>query len=277
MFSNISMLYLSEIWIYPIKSITGIQLQEANVMPRGFEFDRRWMIVDASNTFLSQRTYPELALLDLKITDTSLQIIKRSNPEDKIETPLNPPLLHEIEVNIWSDKVLAWTVDPAADAWLSEFLNQPVKLVYMGDQAERQIDLKYSEDGENVSFADGYPYLLISEASLSDLNEKLKEPVSMRRFRPNLVVSGATAFEEDSWNNIQIGNISFRVVKPCARCVLITVDPNTAEKGAEPLKTLSSYRFENNKVLFGQNLISDHSGMLKQGDPIVIGTIVDKM
>lgn len=262
------MLQLSEIWIYPIKSITGIQLQEANVLQRGFEFDRRWMIVDASNTFLSQRTYPELALLDLIITDTTLQISKRPNPEDKIETSLFPTLLQEIEVTIWNDKVNAWTVDPAADAWLSEFLDQSVKLVYMGDQAQRQIDLRYSEEGENVSFADGYPYLLISEASLADLNDRLKEPVSMRRFRPNLIVAGASAFEEDTWNKIQIGDLTFRVVKPCARCVLITVDPQTAEKGAEPLKTLSSYRFENNKVLFGQNLISDHPGILKQGDPI---------
>lgn len=265
------MLQLSEIWIYPIKSITGIQLEEANVLQRGFQFDRRWMIVDNNNTFLSQRTYPELALLDLTISDTSLQISKRTNPEDKIETPLFPALLQEIEVTIWNDKVFAWTVDPAADAWLSEFLDQPVKLVYMGDQAERQIDLKYSEDGENVSFADGYPYLMISEASLADLNGRLKEPVSMRRFRPNLIVAGASAFEEDTWSKIQIGDLTFRVVKPCARCVLITVDPQTAEKGAEPLKTLSSYRFENNKVLFGQNLIADKPGILKQGDAIITG------
>ncbi len=265
------MLQLSEIWIYPIKSITGIQLREANVLQRGFEFDRRWMIVDNNNTFLSQRTYPELALLELTISDSSLQISKRSNPEDKIKTPLFPALLQEIEVTIWNDKVFAWTVDPATDAWLSEFLNQSVKLVYMGDKAERQIDLKYSDEGENVSFADGYPYLLISESSLADLNERLKEPVSMRRFRPNLIVSGAAAFEEDTWSKIQIGELTFRVVKPCARCVLITVDPQTAEKGAEPLKTLSTYRFENNKVLFGQNLIADEPGILKQGDVIVTG------
>lgn len=265
------MLQLSEIWIYPIKSVSGIQMQEAKVLERGFELDRRWMLIDASNTFLSQRTFPELALLDLKITDTALQIINRQNPEDKIETPLSPDLLEELEVNIWNDKVLAWTVDPAADAWLSEFLNQPVKLVYMGDQAVRQIDLRFSEEGENVSFADGYPYLLISEASLTDLNERLKEPVSMRRFRPNLIVSGTSPFEEDTWGNIQIGSLSFRVVKPCARCTLITVDPNTAEKGAEPLKTLSTYRFENNKVLFGQNLIADHPGVLREGDAVITG------
>ena len=265
------MLRLSELWIYPIKSVPGIQLQEAKVMERGFEFDRRWMIVDATNTFLSQRTFPELALLDLKITDTTLQISKRSNPDDKIETPIFPALLEEIMVTIWNDQVLAWAVDPAADVWLTEFLKQPARLVYMGDQAARQIDLKYSEVGENVSFADGYPYLLISEASLADLNDKLKQPVSMRRFRPNLIVTGASAFEEDTWDNILIGDLTFRVVKPCARCVLITVDPQTAEKGAEPLKTLSSYRFENNKVLFGQNLIADQAGILKQGDAIVTG------
>lgn len=265
------MLHLSEIWIYPIKSIAGIQLKEARVMERGFEFDRRWMIVDESGTFLSQRTSPQLALLDLNITDEFLQISRRSNPEDRIETPLHPQLLQELDVNIWDDKVRAWTVDPLADAWLSEFLGQPVKLVYMGDKADRQIDLRYSAEGENVSFADGYPYLLISEASLADLNARLNEPVSMRRFRPNLIVSGASAFEEDTWNKIQIGDITFRVVKPCARCVLITVDPQTAEKGAEPLKTLSSYRFENNKVLFGQNLIADHPGILSQGDVVITG------
>jgi uncharacterized protein YcbX len=265
------MLRLSELWIYPIKSIPGIRMQEAKVMERGFEFDRRWMLIDATHTFLSQRTFPELALLDLKITDDSLQIIKRSNPSEKIETPLFPDLLEEIEVNIWNDKVLAWTVDPAADVWLSEFMGQPVKLVYMGDQAERQIDLRFSKDGENVSFADGYPYLLISEASLADLNGRLAEPVSMRRFRPNLIVTGASAFDEDTWKNFQIGNISFRGVKTCARCTVITIDPQTAEKGAEPLKTLSAYRTENNRILFGQNLIADHPGILRQGDGIVIG------
>jgi len=140
----------------------------------------------------------------------------------------------------------------------------------MPESTERKADPRYAQHNENVSFADGFPYLVISQASLDDLNSRLAEPIEMRRFRPNFVISGTEAFAEDQWKHIAIGDSRFEVVKPCARCVLTTIDPETAEKGPEPLKTLATYRRNGNKILFGQNVTAQHFGELKVGDPVTI-------
>jgi uncharacterized protein YcbX len=153
---------------------------------------------------------------------------------------------------------------------LSRVIDKKVRLVFMSESTARKADPRYALQGENVSFADGFPYLLISRASLEDLNQRLPLAIEMNRFRPNFVVSGAAPFEEDSWKSIQIGDLRFTAVKPCSRCILTTIDPETGEKGAEPLKTLSSYRRINNKVLFGQNLVAAQTGTLREGDKIIV-------
>lgn len=261
---------LSEIWIYPVKSLAGIRLSEAQVQEKGLQYDRRWMIVDQFGRFLSQREFPNMAMLEVAVQENSLLISNKLNPKENISVPFQPVSADAIAVTVWDDEVPALTVSNEVDAWLSEQMKMAVKLVVMPETAERKADPRYAKNNENVSFADGFPFLLISQASLDDLNARLEEPIVMKRFRPNFVVTGTKPFAEDAWKSIQIGALSFAIVKPCARCVLTTIDPETAEKGKEPLKTLATYRKVNNKILFGQNVVAKQHGLVKQGDEILL-------
>lgn len=164
--------------------------------------------------------------------------------------------------------MLARLVSDEVSCWFSDFLGMELDLVVMPESSERKMDSRYAVQKESVSFADGMPYVLIGQSSLDDLNQRLNEPVGMDRFRPNLVFSGGEAYAEDQFKQLQIGEVGFQVVKPCARCVLITVNQQTAEKGKEPLATLATYRTVNNKVYFGQNAVSLTPGIVRVGDPI---------
>jgi uncharacterized protein YcbX len=259
---------LSEIWIYPVKSLGGIRLSSAQVEERGLQHDRRWMLVDESGLFISQRENTKMALLDVSLHEDGLTISHRFETGNQVFVPYKPNSASYVIVKVWDDLVNAITVSTDADAWLSEQLDQKVRIVMMPDSTERKADPRYALNGETVSFADGYPFLLISEASLADLNSRLEKPVEMIRFRPNFVITEASAYEEDSWKSIQIGSIFFEGVKPCGRCILTTIDPMTGEKGTEPLKTLAFYRKVNSKVLFGQNLVTKGNGVVREGDEI---------
>lgn len=263
-------MHLSEIWIYPVKSLGGIRLSQAQVEERGLKYDRRWMVVDEQGVFLTQRTFTQMALLDVSLAPEGLIISHRTDKENRILVPYIPFSSEALQVTVWDDQVEALTVSDEVDAWLSEQLDKKVRLVMMPETTLRKADPRYAHNGETVSFADGFPFLLISEASLDDLNGRLESPIIMRRFRPNLVISGATAFEEDSWRSIRIASTDFEIVKPCARCILTTIDPETGVRGPEPLKTLSSYRRVNNKVLFGQNLVAAQNGLIREGDEVVV-------
>lgn len=263
-----SLIQLSEIWIYPIKSLGGIRLTNAQVEGRGLQYDRRWLVIDENARFLTQREINKMAIIDVAILQEGLLLSHRFESGNSILLPYKPVTAVPLNVTIWDDTVEAVTVSNEVDEWLSNQFDQKVRVVMMPESTERKADPQYALNGENVSFADGFPFLLISEASLEDLNNKLANVAMMRRFRPNFVVSGAVPFSEDSWKSIQIGTIRFKVVKPCARCVLTTIDPETGEKGVEPLKTLSSYRRVNNKVLFGQNLVASQTGVVREGDKI---------
>lgn len=258
-------MHLSEIWIYPVKSLGGIRLKEAKVEGKGLQYDRRWLIVDENNVFITQRVFHQMALIDVALEDEGLKIFERKNPENSITVPYEPISAKPLSVKIWDDHADALTVMDEADAWLSQQIGQAVKLVMMPESTERKADPNYAKNGENVSFADGFPFLVISQASLDDLNTRLENPISMVRFRPNFVVAETLPFEEDQWKRLRIGAMDFEIVKPCARCVLTTVDPATGEKGTEPLKTLASYRRVNNKVLFGQNMVTSSFGMIREG------------
>ncbi|NVJ84886.1 MAG: MOSC domain-containing protein [Algoriphagus sp.] len=262
------LLIIKDIYIYPIKSLGGIRLEEAMVEEKGFRYDRRWMLIDEEGVFVSQRSFPALALLQVALAPEGLSVFHKQNAKKSILIPYNLESDEAVSVVVWDDTMTAKLVDAKFNRWFSEFLGKEVRLVIMPDSTRRLVSPKYAINKEAVSFADGMPYLLIGQESLNDLNRKLEEPVSMDRFRPNLVFSGGEAFQEDSLKKIKIGAVEFQIVKPCARCVMTTVDQETGEIGKEPLRTLSSYRTKANKVLFGQNMVALGEGVVRIGDAL---------
>lgn len=227
--------------------------------------DRRWMIVDSSNSFLSQRQIPSLTQLipsfqeSLKLEDLTTSSISEIALEDFRTTE---------EVEVWGQVVEAKKGPEDVNQWLTERVGQPVKLVYMDEDNIRSI--RGNTDGAIVSFADGYPLLLTGTASLDDLNEKLQTSIGIDRFRTNIHVSTTAPFEEETWEKVKIGDVVFKVVKKCARCQVINIDQFSGKPTMEPLKTLSAYRKEGNKVNFGMNLIPETLGIIHEGDSLEI-------
>lgn len=268
---------LSEIFIYPVKSLGGIALDEALVQPRGLQFDRRWMLTDPAGLFVTQREIARMALLATAVEPPFLRIFRKENPADYLLVPLEPPVddMEKTRVQIFSQTCTARRHDAAVNGWFSDQLGQPLQLVFMPDTTRRPADGRYAPRGQHVSFADGFPILIIGQASLDALNRRLSQALPMNRFRPNLVFTGGEAHAEDSWKHFRINNLSFSGVKPCGRCIIPTTDQNTAERGAEPLKTLATYRRSGNKILFGQNVVwldenREKPAVIRRGDPIFI-------
>lgn len=254
--------------IYPIKSAGGIPLSESELDEFGLRYDRRWMVVDEFGTFLSQRSHPRMALVTTSIGTGTLRVEAPDMPV--LETPLDPAPTVATRVRVWKDGCAATWLGEKAARWFSEFLGTPCNLVHMADDTLRPADGKYAPAGTRVSFADAFPFLLISEESLADLNRRLTHPLPMNRFRPNLVVAGAAPYEEDRWDRIEIGGLAFRIVKPCARCVITTTDQTTAQRGKEPLRTLGRYRKVWGKVMFGQNAVHEGTGLLRIGESVIL-------
>ncbi|WP_439581192.1 MOSC domain-containing protein [Dyadobacter bucti] len=261
---------LAEIWIYPVKSLGGVRLKTSSVEEKGLQYDRRWMIVDKNGVFLTQRANPKMATLDVMLHDNGLILSNRFEPGDQVLVPFFPVSESPVQVKIWNDTVWARKVSDEADQWLSRQLGKNVGIVTMSVHTHREMNHADAAPGRTVSFADDFPYLMISQASLDDLNSRLAEPVAMRRFRPNFIISGTDPFAEDSWKQIKIGNVGFEIKKPCERCVVVNIDQHSGKKGTEPLKTLATYRRQNKKVLFGQNVISIANGVLREGDEVVV-------
>ena len=261
-------LFVQNLYLYPIKSLGGISVQEAEVEERGFKYDRRWMLVDQSGEFLTQRQHTQLALLQVALGDSELAVFSKVDPSRKISFDLEMNSGKEMQVSVWGDVVTALQVAPEVSAWFSDFLGMNVDLVRMPESSHRKLDPRYAVQEESVSFADGMPYVIIGQASLDELNGRLADPVGMDRFRPNLVFSGGEAYAEDQFKQLQIGEVEFQVVKPCARCVMITVDQEKGTKGKEPLATLATYRSQGSKVYFGQNAVALAQGIVRVGDPI---------
>jgi len=261
---------LSEIWIYPVKSLGGIRLKKSQIEQRGLQYDRRWMLVDENGTFLTQRTNPAMALLGMIQHKDGFLMFHKTKIEDSALLPFEPVSGQHINVKIWKDHIQALTVCDSLDAWLSAQLGKIARIVYMPESTHRIMNPDDSPVPALVSFADDFPFLLISQASLDDLNSRLDEPVKMERFRPNFVVSQTAPFAEDHWENIKLGAASFLVSKPCERCVLINVNQDSAIKGTEPLKTLATYRRSDKKIMFGQNLTGPSDGIVNEGDPVSI-------
>ncbi|HEX2250245.1 MAG TPA: MOSC N-terminal beta barrel domain-containing protein, partial [Gemmatimonadales bacterium] len=261
-------LQLTGLTVYPIKSAGGIPVSDWPVDEFGLRYDRRWMLVDDSGEFLSQRSHPRLALARPSIRDGSLRIDAPGMPS--LELPLEPTASVTTDVTVWNDTCPAAWLGERPASWFSDFLGSSCSLVYMTGETLRPADPAYAPDGTRVSFADAFPFLIISEESLADLNRRLARPLPMNRFRPNLVVAGGAPYQEDLWERIEINGIGIRVVKPCARCVVTTTDQVTAEQGREPLRTLATYRQISGKVMFGQNAVHERTGRLRVGDAVLV-------
>ena len=263
---NIFLMFLQDIFIYPIKSLGGIRLEESVLKECGLEFDRQWMLVDEQGFFLSQRKFPKMALLQVDMNEEGLFVWDKRNPETNIQIPLISNKEEIKAVSIWDDQVDARFYSNEVGKWFSDFLGISCNLVSMF--SERKIDPYYAANNESVSFSDGMPYLMIGQNSLEDLNSRLFSSVPMNRFRPNFVFAGGEPFVEDQWDKVQIGEAVFRITKPCGRCVVTTINQNTAEKGKEPLLTLSTFRTMDNLVLFGQNMMLEKGVKIKVGDEV---------
>jgi uncharacterized protein len=261
-------LKLTEIWIYPIKGLGGIRLKSSKVLGKGLPLDRRWMLVDERGVGLTQRDHSKMALFKLSLGSEALTVEYNG---EQISISDNANGMSEPEqVMVWDDTVTAHEVSTHHSAWFTKHLASTCRLMYFPESNPRPVDPTYKVNDEHVSLADAYPFLIVGQSSLDDLNNRLSQPVPMNRFRPNFVYSGGDPFEEDTWRNFTIGDAEFVAVKPCARCLVITINQGTAEKGVEPLKTLSSYRGRNNKVYFGQNLVSLTQQEIKEGDIIQV-------
>jgi uncharacterized protein YcbX len=262
------MLNVSALFIYPIKSCRAIELKAVRFDHGGPMYDRRFMVVDEDGRFLTQRELPRLALIEPKLGPTSIGVSAPNMPVLKVAMAQRDA--KRVAVEIWKDRGEAEDVGDNAAAWFSQFLERACRLVRIPDDGLRPVDPRYARAPAQVGFADAYPVLIATEASLGDLNGRLQQPVPMSRFRPNVVIRGGDAYAEDAWTRIRAGEIELDVVKPCARCAIINVDQLTAQPGKEPLATLAGYRSRDNKVLFGQNCIHRQLGSLRVGDAVEV-------
>lgn len=258
---------LTTIHRYPFKSAGAESCNEATVEPLGLVGDRRWMAVDGNGRFISAREHGRMWLVHATLHGDGLQLDRDGMEGMRID----PSELGErIDVTLWKDTLSVRTGSQRADAWMSAFLGQPVRIVHLDQQTRRAVDPTYARPGDEVSLADGYPLLLISQESLEGLNVRLDQPVAMLRFRPNLIVTADHAHAEDDWQRVRIGNVEFDLVKQCIRCVLPTVEPKTGvrDPSGEPLRTLMQYRRSPKGVTFGQNLIPRRTGVIRVGDAV---------
>ena len=257
-------MHLSGLYRYPLKSAAGEALRETMLDALGVQGDRRWMVVDAeSGRFLTQRLLAQMTQLQARwLGSTHLQLSAPGMADLQVAVPDDSALLRG--VTIWRDSLQVPDAGDQAAHWLSQLLGRACRLV--------QVDTAYAEAGDKVAFADGFPLLLIGQASLDDLSARVGRPLPMLRFRPNLVVSGSEPYAEDSWKRIRIGELEFRVVKGCSRCIMTTLDPQTGERSAdrEPLATLKTYREREGEVYFGQNLIACGEGQLRLDMPVQV-------
>ncbi len=262
---------ISELAVYPLKSARQQRRDFLEFDAMGPCHDRRWMLVDAAGKFVTQRTHPRMSLLSAVVEGEALRLtapgmaalLARREGEDLLA------------VQVWEDAVQAWRVSAEADVWCSDFLGMPVRLVVMPATAQRIVNPQYAGPGHRTAFSDGFPLLLVTQPSLDALNAKLSSAVDWRRFRPNVVVAGdMPAHAEDGWKRLRVGEIELAVVKPCSRCVIPSIDPETAVKNSQILTVLRSYRARaDGKTYFGQNVVITHcpdNARLHVGDVVEV-------
>ncbi len=260
---------VSTLTLYPVKSLQGMPVREAYVEPRGFRGDRRFMVTTPDGEFLTQRECRSMARVGARLSNDVLTLSAPS--QDPLDLPVADDDREPTRVTVWQSTVGALRVGAGAEEWLTEALGRPARLVQMPDSTQRAVDPEYNRGKDTVSFADGYPYLVVGDSSLDDLNQRLgDQPVSMVRFRPNITVAGTDAYAEDGWKGFRIAQVAFEGVKLCGRCVIPTIDVETAQASREPLATLARYRTQNGLVMFGLNVVPDGSGVVRVGDPVFV-------
>lgn len=262
------MIRVGRLFSYPVKSCAGIELTTAQVTATGLAWDRRWMAVGGDGAFLSQREHPQLALVRVRLEEGSLVLSAPRRPEIRVALDRDAGVI--TRVRVWRDECDAIDEGRSPAEWFSELLGAAARLVRLAGDDARPLGAPSAQPGDRLSFADAYPFLLLSEASLEGLNRRLALPVPIDRFRPNIVVVGCGPHAEDGWRQLRMGDVDFRVVKSCARCVITTTDQETAERGPEPLHTLATYRLRDGKVMFGQNLVHGGTGTISVGDPVIV-------
>lgn len=267
---------ISRLTIFPVKSLDGMDVREAVVEPRGFRGDRRFMIVDSEGKFITRRECHAMAMIRARIEGDEV-VLERAGAAS-LTCALEDSDRRPMAVEVWRSSVHAERVGGEADRWLTEALGRPVVLVGMPDSSTRPVNPAYDRGADEVSFADGYPYMILSEESLADLNGRLDDPIPMDRFRPNITVSGVEEpYAEDRWQRFRLGSVTFEGVKPCARCVMTTVDPSRVRSGErmgkEPMRTLATYRTRTGGVMFGMNAVPDARGTVRVGDPVAVDRV----
>ncbi|MEO5582354.1 MAG: MOSC N-terminal beta barrel domain-containing protein [Saprospiraceae bacterium] len=267
-------LTVTQLFIYPIKSFGGISLTQSNVEPRGLQYDRRWMLIDSTGRFISQRENAILALFRIKLFEDKLEIHLFNDPIHRITIPFfnTNELVKQprIKVTIWDDVCDAVQYPDSINQWFSHRLDQQCSLVYMPDESLRPIDPGYGEQGEINSLSDAFPVLLVGQASLDDLNKRLINPIPIQRFRPNIVFEGGYPYQEDTIHYFSVHDCKMKGVKLCARCNIPTIDQDTSLSSQEPTATLATYRLFDKKILFGQNVIIKSFGEIHLGDELII-------
>ena len=258
---------LSAIYRYPLKSARGEALRSARLDAFGIAGDRRWMLVDANGEFVSQRQLAVLALLGARTDGAGLQLAFAGERREFAPPAAQAP---RVTVDIWGDRVPALTAGAAANAWISRCTGRQLRLVYLPEDAQRHADPDYAPAGQRVAFSDGFPLLVVTQASLDDLNTRLERPVPMDRFRPNLVIDGATPFAEDGWRRLRIGDTVIELVKPCSRCVIPSIDQATGGRDAAINRVLAGYRRRGGVVYFGMNALGPAGARLAVADKVAV-------
>jgi len=261
---------ISEINIFPVKSLGGIPLEEAQLTERGLEYDRRWMLINERNQFLTIRQHPEFLFFKLQLTPNGF-IVSKKGDSNELTIPFSLQSGDIKNVTIWDDTVEAIVADEDSNQWFSNKVGFNCQLVYLPDTSPRRVQPEWVKEENHVSLADGYPYLMVGQSSVDDLNSKIEEEITTQRFRPNIVVKGSAPYEEYLWKDMTIGSAQLKGIKPCTRCIVTTMNPQTAVKGKEPLKALFKQRV-NDKMIFGQNTIMTKAGVIKLGDELIINS-----
>jgi uncharacterized protein YcbX len=262
---------LSGIYIYPIKSLGGISITSSLVEKEGLEYDRRWMLVDEQHRFITQRELPELCLFELSDLEYAFSVLHQPTG-DKITIDKKYEPINHIEVSVWNDKVYGGLMPDELNYWFSKKTGIDCKLVKLMHSTNRLVTPPNTIESYTTSFADAYPVLMIGEASLTNLQTKTEEKILMNRFRPNIVFNGGHPHDEDMWVELKIGDAIFKNSKPCARCIITTIQQENAIKTPEPLRTLNTYRKANNSVYFGQNAVVIKPGVISIGNELIIYT-----
>lgn len=262
-----SKLTISELTIYPIKSARGISLNSMKLQAMGPECDRRWMVIDKNNEFVTQRKAPKMSLINVELQEDSIRLSAENLSSCSAVRPHSGKVFNS---SVWGTGVQGIDCGDEVALWLSNFLSKDCRLIYMPDDFNRAVDTDFAHKQEQVAFADGFPLLLTSQASLEDFNSKLGYDIGMNRFRPNIVISGNDAFAEDKWQVITIGDIELSLVKPCSRCIMPSINPQTGTKEMAVNNALQTYRSRGRKTFFGQNALYNRLGSISLGDEVTV-------